>query len=108
MPALGLSIPQLRLVACASFNIAAARILFDLRAAAMLGMVLLGAVDLCMFANRMLGMVAGMEMVRMRNMCVVGGFLMVAGFVMLCRLGVMVCSLRVVMGSLRMMVRRFL
>jgi hypothetical protein len=71
-------------------------------------MVLLRAVGLRMLASRMLRMIAGMEMVRLRNLRMVSCFLVVAGSVMLCRFGVMVCSLRVVMGCLRVMVCSFL
>jgi hypothetical protein len=70
--------------------------------------VLLGAVDFCMFANCVFRMIVRMEMVRVCDMRVMGSFLMVAGFVMLCRFGVMVCSLRVVVGCLCVVMRGFL
>jgi hypothetical protein len=61
-----------------------------------------------MLVNRVLGVICGMEMVRVRNVSVMGRFLMVACFVMLGSLGVVVCSLRVMICSLRMMMRSFL
>ena len=61
-----------------------------------------------MLVNSVLGVTAGMEMVRVSNVCVMGRFLMVACFVMLGSLSVVVCSLRVMICSLRMMMRSFL
>lgn len=50
----------------------------------------------------------GMGVVGVGNMSVMGRFLMIAGFVMLCSLSMVVSSLRVVMGSLLVMMRCFL
>jgi hypothetical protein len=60
-----------------------------------------------MLVNRVLRVIAGMEMVRVRNVSVMGRFLMIACFVMLGSLSVVVCSLRVMICSLRMMMHSF-
>jgi len=52
-------------------------------------------------------MLIGMAIVTVGHVCMVSRLLMVAGFVMLCSLGMVVCSLRVVVGSLLVMMRRF-
>jgi hypothetical protein len=52
-----------------------------------------------MLVNRVLCVIAGMDMVRVRNVSVMGRFLMVACFVMLGSLSVMICSLRMMMRS---------
>ena len=80
----------------------------NLRAAAIASRASLSAVGLNMLVNRVLGVIAGMEMVRVRNVSVMGRFLMVASFVMLGSLRVVVCSLRVMICSLRMVMRSFL
>jgi hypothetical protein len=68
---------------------------------------LLSAVGLCVLVNRVLRVITGMDMVRVRNVSVMGRFLMIACFVMLGSLGVVVGSLRVVIRSLRMMMSSF-
>jgi hypothetical protein len=60
-----------------------------------------------MLVNRVLRVITGMDMVRVRDVSVMGRFLMVACFVMLGSLGVVVGSLRVVIRSLRMMMSSF-
>jgi hypothetical protein len=52
-----------------------------------------------MLVNSVLGVTAGMKMMRVRNVSVMGRFLMVACFVMLGSLSVMICSLRMMMRS---------
>jgi hypothetical protein len=71
----------------------------NLRAAAIGSRALLSAMGLNMLVNSVLGVTAGMKMVRVSNVCVMGRFLMVACFVMLGSLSVMICSLRMMMRS---------
>ena len=56
-----------------------------------------------MLLSCILIVVNGVEMVGVRNVCVVSCFLMVAGFMMFRRLIVVVCSLGVMMGGLLVM-----
>jgi hypothetical protein len=88
--------------------VVAARMSPNLRAAAIGSRASLSAVGLNMLVDRVLGVSAGMEMVRVRNVSVMGRFLMVACFVMPGSLSVVVCSLRVMICSLRMMMGSFL
>jgi hypothetical protein len=60
-----------------------------------------------MLVNRVIRVIAGMEMVRVSNVSVMGRLLMVACFVMLGSLSVVVCSLRVMICSPRMMMHSF-
>jgi hypothetical protein len=55
--------------------------------------------------GRVLGVLGGVGAVGMREVRVVGGLLMVAGIVMLRRLGVMMCGHSVVVGRGAMFVR---
>ena len=52
-------------------------------------------------------MFVGMGIVTVGHVGMMSRLFMVAGFVMLCSLGMVVCSLRMVMGSLLVMMRRF-
>jgi hypothetical protein len=69
---------------------------------------LLCAVCLQMFLCGVLRVLGGMKMVRVRRVCMVGGFLMAASFVMLGGFVVMVCSLLMMFGCQLVMVGCFL
>ena len=56
----------------------------------------------CMFR-----MLISMGIVTVGHVGMMSRLFMVAGFVMLCSLGMVVCSLRMMMGSLLVMMRRF-
>ena len=64
---------------------------------------LLVAVRCGVLLGSIVPMLFGVGLVSVSDMGVVGCFLMIAGFVMLCRLSMVMCSLRVVVGSLLVM-----
>ena len=55
-----------------------------------------------------LGMIPGMKIMRVSQMCMVRSLVMIAGFMMLRGFGVMMCSHPVMMSRLLVMMRRFL
>ena len=61
-----------------------------------------------MFLRRVLPVLGGKNMVPVCQMCVVGGFLMVASIVMLGCFVVVACSVLVMLGCLLVMMRCFL
>jgi hypothetical protein len=73
-----------------------------------LSQILLAAVRLDMLLGCMFRMVIGVGIVSVGHVRVMGRFLVVAGFVMLCGFGVVVCGLRVVMGGLFVVMRCFI
>jgi hypothetical protein len=70
--------------------------------------ILLAAVGLDMLPGCMFRVFIGVGIVSVGRVRVMGRFLMVAGFVMLCGFSVVVCGLRVVMGGLFVVMRCFI
>jgi hypothetical protein len=57
--------------------------------------------------GRVFGMLGGMEVVAMREMCVVSALFVALLLMMLCRLAVVLCRLLVVLRGLLMMLGQF-